>query len=78
MSQFQEKVFAACAKKILFDRNSGPLCLAFYLAGAYLTMSTAVGIIGADIATKVFQPFLVSLFALSLPWTRYFISHVSD
>ena len=50
MSQFQEKVFAACAKKeALFNESLGRYALRSMLAGAYLTMSTAVGIIGADI-----------------------------
>ena len=50
MSQFQEKVFAACAKKeALFDESLGRYALRSMLAGAYLTMSTAVGIIGADV-----------------------------
>lgn len=43
MSQFQEKVFAACAKKeALFDESLGRYALRSMLAGAYLTMSTAV------------------------------------
>ena len=46
MSQFKEKVFAACAKKeALFDESLGRYALRSMLAGAYLTMSTAVGII---------------------------------
>ena len=50
MSQFQEKVFAACAKKeALFNESLGRYALRSMLAGVYLTMSTAVGIIGADI-----------------------------
>lgn len=50
MSQFQEKVFAACAKKeALFNESLGRYALRSMLAGAYLTMSTAVGVIGADI-----------------------------
>lgn len=50
MSQFKEKVFAACAKKeALFDESLGRYALRSMLAGAYLTMSTAVGIIGADV-----------------------------
>lgn len=50
MSQFQEKVFATCAKKeALFDESLGRYALRSMLAGAYLTMSTAVGIIGADV-----------------------------
>ena len=50
MSQFQEKVFAACAKKeALFNESLGRYALRSMLAGAYLTMSTAVGVIGPDI-----------------------------
>ena len=49
MSQFQEKVFAAYTKKALFDESLGRYALRSMLAGAYLTMSTAVGIIGADV-----------------------------
>ena len=50
MSQFKEKVFAACAKKeALFNESLGRYALRSMLAGAYLTMSTAVGIIGADV-----------------------------
>ena len=68
MSQFQEKVFAACAKKeALFDESLGRYALRSMLAGAYLTMSTAVGIIGADvIATGLSLP-------LSLPsdWSSF-------
>lgn len=73
MSQFQEKVFAACAKKeALFDESLGRYALRSMLAGAYLTMSTAVGIIGADVI-KVFQPFLVLSLPLSLPsdWSSF-------
>ena len=72
MSQFQEKVFAACAKKeALFDESLGRYALRSMLAGAYLTMSTAVGIIGADV--QVFQPFLVLSLPLSLPsdWSSF-------
>ena len=39
MSQFQEKVFAACAKKeALFNESLGRYALRSMLAGAYLTM----------------------------------------
>lgn len=76
MSQFQEKVFAACAKKeALFDESLGRYALRSMLAGAYLTMSTAVGIIGADVilSLQVFQPFLVLSLPLSLPsdWSSF-------
>lgn len=74
MSQFQEKVFAACAKKeALFDESLGRYALRSMLAGAYLTMSTAVGIIGADVIAQVSQPFLVLSSPLSLPsdWSSF-------
>ena len=74
MSQFQEKVFAACAKKeALFDESLGRYALRSMLAGAYLTMSTAVGIIGADvIATGIPALSRLSL-PLSLPsdWSSF-------
>lgn len=71
MSQFQEKVFAACAKKeALFDESLGRYALRSMLAGAYLTMSTAVGIIGADVIATAF---LVLSSPLSLPsdWSSF-------
>ncbi|WP_307976395.1 formate/nitrite transporter family protein [uncultured Streptococcus sp.] len=50
MTPFQEKIAAACAKKeALFDESLGRYALRSMLAGAYLTMSTAVGIIAADV-----------------------------
>lgn len=50
ISQFQEKVFATCAKKeALFNESLGRYALRSMLADVYLTMSIAVGIIGADI-----------------------------
>ena len=73
MSQFKEKVFAACAKKeALFDESLGRYALRSMLAGAYLTMSTAVGIIGADVIATG-QPFLVLSSPLSLPsdWSSF-------
>lgn len=74
MSQFQEKVFAACAKKeALFDESLGRYALRSMLAGAYLTMSTAVGIIGRMLSLQVSQPFLVLSSPLSLPsdWSSF-------
>lgn len=74
MSQFQEKVFAACAKKeALFDESLGRYALRSMLAGAYLTMSTAVGIIVRMLSQQVFQPFLVLSLPLSLPsdWSSF-------
>ncbi len=50
MQLFQEKIKAACAKKeALFDESLGRYGLRSMLAGAYLTMSTAAGIIAADV-----------------------------
>ena len=76
MSQFQEKVFAACAKKeALFNESLGRYALRSMLAGAYLTMSTAVGISGADII-QVCQPFLALYLPLSLlsDWSSFSFS----
>ena len=74
MSQFQEKVFAACAKKeALFDESLGRYALRSMLAGAYLTMSTAVGLLVRMLSLQVFQPFLVLSSPLSLPsdWSSF-------
>lgn len=74
MSQFQEKVFAACAKKeALFDESLGRYALRSMLAGAYLTMSTAVGIIGADVIATGIPALLVLSLPLSLPsdWSSF-------
>ncbi|MBM7642858.1 formate/nitrite transporter family protein [Streptococcus loxodontisalivarius] len=50
MNPFQEKIAAACAKKeALFDESLGRYALRSMFAGAFLTMSTAVGVIGADV-----------------------------
>lgn len=55
MSPFQEKIGAAVAKKeALFDESLGRYGLRSMFAGAYLTMSTAVGIIGADVIAGQF------------------------
>lgn len=55
MSFFEEKVAAACSKKVaLFEESLGRYALRSMLAGAYLTMSTAVGIIGADVIASQF------------------------
>ena len=55
MSLFEEKVTAACAKKeALFDESLSRYALRSMFAGAYLTMSTAVGIIGADVISSQF------------------------
>ncbi len=55
MTLFQEKIGAACAKKeALFDESLSRYALRSMFAGAYLTMSTAVGIIGADVIASQF------------------------
>ena len=77
MSQFQEKVFAACAKKeALFNESLGRYALRSMLAGAYLTMSTAVGIIGADIigaASPALSRFVFAfIFAIGLVFVLIF------
>lgn len=55
MSPFQEKISAAVSKKeALFDESLGRYALRSIYAGAYLTMSTAVGIIGADVIASQF------------------------
>ncbi len=54
MSQFQEKVFATCAKEALFDGFGHMPCV---LAGAYLTISNCCGIIGADIVATGISAF---------------------
>lgn len=48
-STFYEKIASACRKKeALFDENLGRYALRSMFAGAYLTMSTAVGVVAAD------------------------------
>lgn len=77
MSQFQEKVFAACAKKeALFNESLGRYALRSMLAGAYLTMSTAVGIIGADIIATGMPALLALYLPLSLlsDWSSFSFS----
>lgn len=77
MSVFREKVQAACEKKeALFDESKGRYALRSMLAGTYLTMSTAVGIIGADAISPQFPvlarfvfPFL---FAIGLVYVLIF------
>ena len=55
MSSFQEKISAALPKKeALFDESLGRYAVRSMYAGAYLTMSTAVGIIGADVIASQF------------------------
>lgn len=55
MSVFKEKITVACAKKeALFDRDKSRYALYSMFAGAYLTMSTAVGIIGSDVIASQF------------------------
>ena len=81
MSQFQEKVFAACAKEALFNESLGRYALRSMLAGVYLTMSTAVGIIGADIigaASPALSRFVFAfIFAIRIGLRSHFQRRVS-
>lgn len=53
MSLFQEKIAYNCAKKeALYKESLGRYALRSMLAGAYLTMSTAAGIVAADTIVK--------------------------
>lgn len=76
-SAFQEKIGAACAKKeALFDESLGRYALRSMLAGAYLTMSTAVGIIGADVVSTQFPALarfvFTFIFAIGLVYVLIF------
>lgn len=77
MSQFQAKVIAACAKKeALFSESLGRYALRSMFAGTFLTMSTAVGIIGADTISSQF-PVLAKfvftfIFAIGLVYVLIF------
>lgn len=52
-STFYEKIASACRKKeALFDENLGRYALRSMFAGAYLTMSTAVGVVAADVISQ--------------------------
>ncbi|MCC9784709.1 formate/nitrite transporter family protein, partial [Streptococcus agalactiae] len=54
MSLFQEKIAYNCAKKeALYKESLGRYALRSMLAGAYLTMSTAAGIVAADTIGKI-------------------------
>lgn len=77
MSVFEEKVQAACAKKeALFDESLGRYALRSMFAGAYLTMSTAVGIIGADVIAAQFPALarfvFTFIFAIGLVYVLIF------
>lgn len=77
MSVFQEKIGAACAKKeALFDESLGRYGLRSMFAGAYLTMSTAVGIIGADVIASQFPALarftFTFIFAIGLVYVLIF------
>ncbi|NLQ46262.1 formate/nitrite transporter family protein [Streptococcus mutans] len=52
-STFYKKIASACRKKeALFDENLGRYALRSMFAGAYLTMSTAVGVVAADVISQ--------------------------
>ncbi|MGT2753847.1 formate/nitrite transporter family protein [Streptococcus ovis] len=77
MSVFEEKIQAACGKKeALFDESLGRYALRSMFAGAYLTMSTAVGIIGADVIGTQFPALsrfvFTFIFAIGLVYVLIF------
>ena len=77
MTPFQEKIGAACAKKeALFDESLARYALRSMFAGAYLTMSTAVGIIGADVIAAGFPALarfvFTFIFAIGLVYVLIF------
>lgn len=77
MTPFQEKIGAACSKKeALFDESWGRYALRSMFAGAYLTMSTAVRIFGADIISSQFPSIgrfvFTLLFAIGLVYAPIF------
>lgn len=76
-SAFEAKIEAAIAKKeSLFDESLGRYALRSMFAGAYLTMSTAVGIIGADVIAGQFPALarfvFTFLFAIGLLYVLIF------
>ncbi|CAM2744623.1 formate/nitrite transporter family protein [Streptococcus acidominimus] len=77
MSLFQEKIIAACTKKeALFQESLGRYALRSLFAGAFLTMTTAVGIIGADTISSQFPALakfvFTFLFAIGLVYVLIF------
>ncbi|MGT2808275.1 formate transporter [Streptococcus iniae] len=77
MSVFQEKIEAACAKKVaLYDESLARYALRSIFAGAFLTMSTAVGILAADLISTQFPSlgrfFFTFLFAIGLIYVLIF------
>lgn len=77
MSPFQEKIGIAVSKKeALFDESLGRYALRSTFAGAYLTMSTAVGIIGADVISGQFPALarfvFTFIFAIGLVYVLVF------
>lgn len=79
-STFYEKIASACRKKeALFDENLGRYALRSMFAGAYLTMSTAVGVVAADVISQfslAFGRLLLLLFLVSA-WFMFCSSMVS-
>ena len=79
-STFYEKIASACRKKeALFDENLGRYALRSMFAGAYLTMSTAVGVVAADVISQfslAFGHLLLLLFLVSA-WFMFCSSMVS-
>lgn len=79
-STFYKKIASACRKKeALFDENLGRYALRSMFAGAYLTMSTAVGVVAADVISQfslAFGRLLLLLFLVSA-WFMFCSSMVS-
>lgn len=74
---FYDKIVAACAKKeALFSESLGRYALRSMFAGAFLTMSTAVGIIGADTISSQFPALakfvFTFIFAIGLVYVLIF------
>lgn len=79
-STFYEKIASACRKKeALFDENLGRYALRSMFAGAYLTMSTAVGVVAADVIHNSHLPLddLLLLLFLVSAWFMFCSSMVS-
>ncbi|MGT2907997.1 formate/nitrite transporter family protein [Streptococcus dentiloxodontae] len=77
MNPFQEKIGAACSKKeALFDESLSRYALRSMFAGAFLTMSTAVGVVGADIIAGQFPALarfvFAFIFAFGLAYVLFF------
>lgn len=74
-STFYEKIASACRKKeALFDENLGRYALRSMFAGAYLTMSTAVGVVAADVISQFSLAFGRFAFAFIFSFGLVYVS----